>query len=225
MKRNTKFALAVIAATAVGGAIAAPVLAHGSGGDGHGRPEAQNGGGMGNGMMGKGRWGAEGDHGGRGQMGGQGQMGGMGDQRQMKNMMQKMMRMQGGMGGMNGMGGMGGKLFGNLDANGDGQVTPEEAKAGREAALKKYDANGDGTLSLTEFQALFNQAVREKMVDQFQALDNDGDGQVTAAEVTAPADKLARMQKAANARKQGQGNMQGQSDMMQTPQTQTAPKN
>lgn len=216
MKRNTKFALAAIAATAIGGAIAAPVLAHGANEDGHGRQEAQDGGGMGNGMMGKGQWGAEGDHGGRNQMGsqmgGQGQMGGM-------DMMQKMMRMQGGMNGMNGA------LFGNLDANGDGQVTPQEAKAGREAALKKYDANGDGNLSLTEFQALYNQAVREKMVDRFQALDGDGDGQVTAAEVTAPADKLAQMQKAANARKQGQGNMQGQSDMMQTPQTQTAPKN
>ena len=32
------------------------------------------------------------------------------------------------------------------------------------------------------------------MVDRFQYLDNDGDGEVTSEEITAPADQMERMQ-------------------------------
>lgn len=49
--------------------------------------------------------------------------------------------------------------------------------------MKQFDANGDGTLSLAEFEALHSALMRETMVDRFQHLDADGDGKVTAEEM------------------------------------------
>ncbi|MFQ5623024.1 MAG: EF-hand domain-containing protein [Paracoccaceae bacterium] len=172
MKRNTILALGLVAATALGSAVAIPVLAHGEGG--WGRGEAH-----------------------RGAM-----MDGPG-------MMQMMMRhMQGqGFGAMGKMGGLGmmGGLMADLDADGDGTLTADEARTGLQLLLTKYDADGNGTLSLDEFAALHADALRERMVDRFQALDNDGDGQVTADEITVPADMIARMQEMHDAMQDGHG--------------------
>jgi len=44
--------------------------------------------------------------------------------------------------------------------------------------MKQFDANGDGTLSLAEFETLHSALVHESMVDRFQHLDADGDGKV-----------------------------------------------
>ena len=60
--------------------------------------------------------------------------------------------------------------------------------------MKQYDADGDGTLSIAEFEALHNAMTRNFMVDRFQALDEDGDGKITAAEMAAPAKQMERMQ-------------------------------
>ena len=56
----------------------------------------------------------------------------------------------------------------------------------RSARLTKYDANGDGALDLSEYQAMWLDATREGMVDRFQYLDANGDGTVTASEFRAP---------------------------------------
>ena len=56
--------------------------------------------------------------------------------------------------------------------------------------LKTYDTNGDGTLSLDEFQALYAAHTRTMMVRGFQMLDEDGDGKVTELEVTTAADVM-----------------------------------
>ena len=42
--------------------------------------------------------------------------------------------------------------------------------------------DSDGSLSLEEYQALWLDAMRERMVDRFQAHDDDGDGIVTVEE-------------------------------------------
>ncbi|QBK32441.1 calcium-binding protein [Roseitalea porphyridii] len=120
-------------------------------------------------------------------------------------MMPMMMRMHGqmmggGMGGsamMGGMGAMGsmGAIMDEFDADQDGTLTADELRAGLTAQLGEYDADGDGTLSLSEFEALHAAMIRPTMVDRFQALDEDGDGRVTGEEMTAPADRFARMQK------------------------------
>lgn len=126
-----------------------------------------------------------------GMMGGMGMMGnpGMG---QMGMMDQDMMGMMMGNGGMPGMSGRMGPMMSKFDADGDGTVSPEEAHGQLQAMHSSFDANGDGTLSIEEFEMLHSSMIRDAMVDRFQHLDADGDGKVTAGEMTAPADRLER---------------------------------
>ena len=138
----------------------------------------------------------------------------------MDGMMDMMQRMHGNMmgGGMMGvMGPMGGGMTKMLDADGDGKVTPEEMRTQLQAKLAEYDGDGDGSLSIAEFETLHSAMIREMMVDRFQHLDADGDGSITAEEMTAPADKMERMQKMRDAMGQmepGDGPGMGDSDMM-----------
>lgn len=81
-----------------------------------------------------------------------------------------------------------------FDMDGDGIVTSEEAHEGLQALFADYDANGDETLSLDEFEALHSALIRETMVDRFQFLDDDGDGAVTLEEMVEPADMMHRME-------------------------------
>ena len=88
----------------------------------------------------------------------------------------------------------GARLLGGLDRDGDGTVTLEEARATVDARLATHDADGDGVLVLDEFAALHAAAVRPRMIDRFQAFDEDGDGRVTPEEMRAPvAFRLQRM--------------------------------
>lgn len=69
-----------------------------------------------------------------------------------------------------------------FDTDADGSLTQEEVDATRAARLAEFDTDGDGALTLEEFQALWLDAMRERMVDRFQSHDDDGDGLVTGAE-------------------------------------------
>lgn len=165
MKRNTLLAAMALAATALGTAASAESH-HGHGGQ-------------------------PGDKGGPGMMqnGGPGMMGNMG------GMMDMMARMHGNMmgGGMMGAG-MGGGMMQMFDADGDGTTTPDEMRTQLQTKLAEYDSDGDGSLSIAEFEALHSAMIREMMVDRFQHLDADGDGAVTPEEMAAPADRMERMQ-------------------------------
>lgn len=74
------------------------------------------------------------------------------------------------------------RLIEAFDADGDGGVTQEEIMTARETRLSEFDANNDGSLDLSEYEALWLDAMRERMVDRFQAHDDDGDGMVTVEE-------------------------------------------
>lgn len=89
-------------------------------------------------------------------------------------------------------GGRGGgmKMLETFDTDGDGAVTQAEIDAYRANQIAEADANGDGVLSLEEYEAVWAKATRERMVDQFQAHDADGDGSVTAEEFNARFDGL-----------------------------------
>lgn len=146
---------------------------------------------------------------------GAGPQGGRADMMNMMNMMMPMMmkmhrQMMGGgmhggapgsghgkgMAGMDGstmrmmMGGgmMGGGMMGGLE--------PGAAMKAMQDRLTEFDADGDGMLSLAEFETLHAAMIREKTVDHFQHLDADGDGRVTKEEMTAPAHRMQmRMKK------------------------------
>ena len=94
-------------------------------------------------------------------------------------------------GQMRGMGSGRGGYFGQTyfldliedhDTDGDGAVTQEEVDAARQDRLKEFDKDGNGQLSITEYEALWLDAMRQRMVRRFQRHDRDGDGQVTADE-------------------------------------------
>ena len=76
------------------------------------------------------------------------------------------------------------RLIESFDANGDGQVDLEEVVATRSDRLAEFDANGDGTLDLEEYKTLWVDAYFERLVDDFQRHDDDGNGQVTVDEFT-----------------------------------------
>jgi hypothetical protein len=89
-----------------------------------------------------------------------------------------------GFGGRDG-GGLMRAIFAQVDADGNGAITQAEVDAFRTAQVAAADASGDGNLSLDEFATVYAQIMRPQMVDAFQALDEDGDGAVTAAEMDA----------------------------------------
>jgi len=73
-------------------------------------------------------------------------------------------------------------LMATYDMNDDGQITQEEVDGFRAARLAEFDTDGDGNLNLDEYQALWLDAYRKRMVDNFQRHDDDGDGIVTVEE-------------------------------------------
>ncbi len=78
------------------------------------------------------------------------------------------------------------KVMKRFDANRDGKLTQDEINAVRANRLSRFDSDGDGRLTLQEYEALWLDAMRERMVDRFQFLDNDGDGAVTRDEFVDP---------------------------------------
>lgn len=68
------------------------------------------------------------------------------------------------------------------DQDGDDKITQTEIDEARAKRLAEFDGDGNGMLSLQEYEALWLDAMRERMVDRFQSHDDDGDGQVTVEE-------------------------------------------
>jgi hypothetical protein len=63
-------------------------------------------------------------------------------------------------GGHHGGGAM--RLFEQFDANQDGRLTQAEIDQARQSRLAEFDQDGDGSLSLEEYQALWMDAMRER---------------------------------------------------------------
>ena len=69
-----------------------------------------------------------------------------------------------------------------FDLDKDGSITQAEVDQFRTDRLNAFDKDGDGTLSLDEYEALWLDAMKKRMVRTFQRHDTDGDGKVTAEE-------------------------------------------
>ena len=95
------------------------------------------------------------------------------------------------MGGM--MRGMNSYAMRMFDANKDGTLTPQEMTAGMQTEIKTYDTDTSETLSLAEFAAMHAAHTRTMMVRAFQLHDEDGDGQVTEAEIATMAAMMQMM--------------------------------
>jgi len=81
-------------------------------------------------------------------------------------------------------------LFERFDANQDGKITKQEIDARRKQTMDKYDADKNGNLSLGEFQGVFNEIMRHRMVRMFQRIDWDGDAKVTEKEIAHRLDRM-----------------------------------
>jgi hypothetical protein len=79
--------------------------------------------------------------------------------------------------------GLFGQMMEQVDVNADGAVTQVEIDTFRAGLVERADASGDGDISLQEFETIYMELTRERMVDAFQALDPDGNGVVTQAEM------------------------------------------
>ena len=106
--------------------------------------------------------------------------------------------MMGGMMGGGMMSGMNSHAMRMFDADKDGTLTPEEMTAGMQAEIKTYDTDTSGSLSLAEFEAMHAAHTRTMMVRAFQMHDEDGDGQVTEAEMATMAAMMQMMMQPAS---------------------------
>jgi Ca2+-binding EF-hand superfamily protein len=94
------------------------------------------------------------------------------------------------------------KHFKMMDANGDGKISRAEHAAGAKEMFLKCDANHDGIVTATEMDASMA-AQGEKpgkhdktSAEKIQMIDQNGDGQLTAAEHAAGTETLfAKMDK------------------------------
>ena len=110
---------------------------------------------------------------------------------------QGMMHGRDGMMGGSMMGGMNSYAMHMFDADKDGTLTPEEMTTGMQAEIKTFDTDASGSLSLAEFEAMHAAHTRTMMVRTFQMHDEDGDGQVTEAEMATMAAMMQMMMKPA----------------------------
>ncbi len=77
------------------------------------------------------------------------------------------------------------RRFERLDTNRDGKLAGDELPAERKDAILRADANKDGAVSFEEFAARPRQFLVRRVEVEFKALDGDGDGKLTKAEVDA----------------------------------------
>jgi Ca2+-binding EF-hand superfamily protein len=84
------------------------------------------------------------------------------------------------------------RMMESFDSNEDGKLSQEEIDGARNARFGQFDGDGDQSLTLQEYEQLWLDAMRERMVDRFQQLDADGDAKVTAEEFQRPFAKMVR---------------------------------
>jgi hypothetical protein len=81
-------------------------------------------------------------------------------------------------------------LLERYDANKDGKLSQQEIDDNRTDWHKRFDTDKNGSLSLTEFEALWLEARRQEMVREFQRLDPNGDAALSLDEYKGPLSSL-----------------------------------
>jgi Ca2+-binding EF-hand superfamily protein len=102
----------------------------------------------------------------------------------------------------------------DLDANGDGTITPEEVKAGQlrraDEMHEQFDADGDGKLTVAEME----QTRAARWMDPV-TLDGDKNGEISSEEIRASMEQ--RRQRMRDARAGSSGGLQGPGEASGTP--------
>lgn len=77
-------------------------------------------------------------------------------------------------------------MFQEFDADDDGRVTQSEMDAARAMRFSNADDDNSTSISIDEFQNMWMDFMRPRMVDKFQMLDDDGNGEISEDEFAAP---------------------------------------
>ena len=77
-----------------------------------------------------------------------------------------------------------------FDLNNDGKVTQEEIDKAKTDLFAKYDTDGNGVLSLEEWQAMRQDRMKERMAEHFKRQDSNGDGGISQEEFMARAQHM-----------------------------------
>jgi Ca2+-binding EF-hand superfamily protein len=85
--------------------------------------------------------------------------------------------------GMMGFGPIAHEMLKNVDTNNDDALSQDEINAAVNARFSQFDADKNGSLSLTEFEALWAEITKPMAVRAFQFLDPDGDAAVSKTEL------------------------------------------
>src|SRR3546814_13829300 len=76
------------------------------------------------------------------------------------------------------------RMLDAYDTNQDGKLSKEEIDQARGERLGKFDADGDQSLNLREYEQLWLDAMSAGVCDPFSDLEADGEGQVHGEERT-----------------------------------------
>jgi Ca2+-binding EF-hand superfamily protein len=82
------------------------------------------------------------------------------------------------------------EMLKTVDANNDGALTQDEINAAVNSRFTEFDADKNGSLSLTEFEALWAEITKPMAVRAFQFLDPNGDAAVSKTEIDDRFDKV-----------------------------------
>lgn len=82
------------------------------------------------------------------------------------------------------------RVLQRFDTDENGALTQKEFDDARAKLFADHDANSDSKLTLKEFETLWLDVMRQRMVRGFQRLDKDGDGEISNKEYTKPFSNL-----------------------------------
>ena len=88
---------------------------------------------------------------------------------------------------------MPGMMMKMADKDGDGTVSADEMRDMMQARLSENDANGDGSLSPAEFEAMHIKMMQQHLSERFAQLDTDGNGALSSDEMAAHAEMMSKM--------------------------------
>lgn len=81
-------------------------------------------------------------------------------------------------------------MWQRFDTDDDGVISHKEFDARRQALFAEADANHDGKLNIDELKAYQDLRRQARLEARFKALDADGDGSISAAELAQPAERM-----------------------------------
>jgi len=86
------------------------------------------------------------------------------------------------------------RMMERFDTNEDGKLAQQELDDARKKLVAAHDGDNDGKLTLAEFEKLWLEVKRQRMVRSFQRIDRDGDASITLDEFLKPfANLVSRM--------------------------------